>query len=107
MPRGSAVTSMTVWQTLKSVNGGYHKTAGLHGAEHGVRVLPKDPLVPDESPKTGEFDASVRIELVGGRILHPGIGGDDEISGEPRTEPHEKAGPPVADPAEILFTEQK
>src|SRR5258708_15302427 len=40
-------------------------------------------------------------------MLHPRVGSDNEISAQPRTEPDQKAGPPVSDRPEFLFTKQE
>ncbi len=86
-------------EDVECANGGHDEAAGLHGAEHGVGVLPEGPLINEEAPKAGELDFVMGAELVADRMLHPGIGGDDEIAAQPGADKYKKGGPPVPDAA--------
>src|SRR5439155_20829860 len=62
---------------------GHHEASGSHSAEHVVRVLPERPFVQKQTPETGKPDFAAGTEAVARRMLHPRIGCDNEISGEP------------------------
>jgi hypothetical protein len=68
------------------------------GARHGrpahvVEVLPGQPRVRQQSPQRVQLRAPV-LDGVRHRVLHPGVGGDDEEAGDPRAdEDHERRDP--------------
>jgi hypothetical protein len=72
-----------------------------------VEVLPEGPFIKDEGPPVGEEDLAVGAEGVAGGALHPGVGGDDQVGGEPGTDPDGAGGQPVADAAEDFFAEEE
>ena len=78
-----SVVEMSAGKQVERANRGHGKAAGLHGAEHGVRVLPERPRVEQESPETGQGEGTVRLDCVADRMLHPCVGGDDEVAREP------------------------
>src|ERR1035438_2629735 len=48
-----------------------------------------------QAPEAGEDHLAMGADGVAGRMLHPGIGGNDEESRKPRAEEHQQGGEPV------------
>src|SRR5208283_257542 len=86
---------------------GHHKAARLHRAQHVVRVLEQSPGIQQQAPKTREFNCAGGCYAVAGGVLHPRIGGDDQVARHPGAEENEKRAPPVADASELFFSEQE
>src|SRR4029077_17249608 len=68
---------------VKRSNRGHHKRAGNGGATHVVRILPSSPGIQNQLPKTTQLNLPIRGALVTDWVLHPGIGCDNEIAGQP------------------------
>jgi hypothetical protein len=92
-----------VREDVERTHRGYDETPGLHSAEHGVGILPERPFIKEEVPEAGELDFVMGTEPITYGVLHPGIGGDDEVAAQPGAEEDEESGPPVSDAAELFF----
>ena len=57
--------------------------------------------------EAGEQDLAVRAEPVADRVLHPGVGGDDEEAGEPGAGEDQEGGEPVGLGPEALLPEEE
>jgi hypothetical protein len=86
---------------------GDREGAGDGGASHGVQVLPEGPAVEEQRRQAIEPHGAVRRDAVPDEMLHPGVGRDDKIAGEPRSEKHGYGGEQVRPLGEPLFAERK
>ena len=89
---------------VERANCGHCECTSQHGASHVVRVLPPRPLVKQQGRETGEVERSVSGALIADWVLHPCVGGDDEVSGNPRANEHSHSSEPVLLRRETLFT---
>ena len=79
-------------QQIKCAHGGHDKRAGDHRAGHVVRVLQQAPGIQQQLPEAEHLELAVGQPVIGHRMLHPGVGDDDEESRDPRS--HERPSPP-------------
>ena len=61
----------------------HHKTASLHRAEHGVRVLPNRPFVQQQAPETCQLDPAICGHVTCDGMLHPSVSSNDKIAAQP------------------------
>lgn len=74
---------MLLHQQIESPQAGHHKAGRHERGDHGVRVLPQDPGIQQEVPHAREHHLARCADLVADRMLHPGMGGNDEVAGQP------------------------
>ena len=72
-----------------------------------MRVLRQRPGVEHEGPEAREPERSVRHHLVTDRMLHEGVGRDDEIAGEPTADEEGERGGEMTPAAEPAFAEDQ
>src|SRR5208282_918986 len=96
---------ITSGEQVERADGRKHETGGDYRAGHGVRVLPQRPGIQQHTPETREQDFAVRADRIAHGVLHPGIGGDDEVAGSPGAEENHQRRKPVAARPEPLFAE--
>src|ERR1700687_71569 len=75
-------------EQVERAHGSHDECSRDYRATHVVGVLPPRPGIQDQSPKAAELHGSVGSFGVAHRMLHPGIGRDDEIPREPRAQKH-------------------
>ena len=75
---------------------GDHKRRSNHRGRHVVRVLPERPRVEDEGPEIRQVQHAVRPRRVTNGMLHEGVGGNDEVAGEPGTQEQGQGGGQVS-----------
>jgi hypothetical protein len=63
--------------------------------------------IQDQPPEALQSDRTVGILGVGYGMLHPRVGGDDEVARHPRPDEHRDSREPVCDPAYPLFAVKK
>src|SRR5206468_10521587 len=74
---------------------------------HVVRVLPPCPWIQHQFPEAAELDRAVSRFGIAHGILHPGVGGDNEETGQPGTEEYGHRSPPVGLGTETLLAIKK
>ncbi len=84
----------------------HDEAAGLHRAEHVVGVLPEGPGIQEQPPEAGQRVFAAVHGRVGHRMLHPGVGGDNEKARGPGAQPDEQDREPVADLPEALLAKK-
>ncbi len=94
---------MLAAQEVIGAEGGHDEAGGDDGGGHVVEVLPEDPGVGEKGGEAGEKDLAVGTDFVADGVLHPGVGGDDEKAGKPRSEKDHERGEPVEAWGEALF----
>src|SRR6202023_1962659 len=95
------------FQQVVSAHAGHDKGRGNYRSAHVVRVLQDGPRIQQQSPETVYLKAAVGCPLERHRVLHPCVGNDDEISGEPRSEKYQEGSAPMCFWGEALFSVQK
>jgi hypothetical protein len=82
------------FQKVKSAHGGHDEGAGDDGAGHVVGVLEQPPGVEQQLPEVEYLELAVGEAIIGHRVLHPGVGDDDEEARNPRSgEDHHRREP--------------
>src|SRR6185295_17158831 len=76
-------------------HGGHDERTGDDGSDLVMQVLRDGPGAEDEIGETCQAEGTVGVERVTGGILHEGVGGDDEISGEPASDEESGGGDEV------------
>ena len=92
-------------EKIERADRSHGETARLHGADHRVRVLPEAPRIEEKLPKAAEREGAGAVDRVTDGMLHPRVGGDDEIAGKPRAKEHHERGEPVKLCADTFFAE--
>ncbi len=100
---GDAEGLVLAAQEVISSEGGHDEAGGDDGGGHVMEVLPEDPGVGEQGGEAGKKDLAVGADFVADGVLHPGVGGDDEESGEPRAEEDHERGEPMEAGREALF----
>jgi hypothetical protein len=103
-PTFTNVSPVLVVEQVECADARHHERPGYHRADHVMQVHPESPGIQDQAPVAGESDLAVCAKSVTHGVLHPGVGGDDEVAGQPRAEEDGERGPPVAHPAEQFFS---
>ena len=88
---------MPLAEQIESAHGHHDKSAGHTRAGHVVRVLPERPRIQHQAPEAGERHGAISGARIGHRMLHPGIGGNDEVARQPGADKHGHGRPPVGD----------
>src|SRR4030095_1892095 len=91
-------------QEVERADARHDKTAGNGCSGHIVEILDHCPAIGEKGPKTRELCCSVRLQRVTDRVLHPGVGADNEIAAEPASEKDQKSRNPMTLSAELLLT---
>src|ERR1035437_4777874 len=66
------------FQEIEGARGGHDKGTGNNRAGHVVRVLEQPPGVEQQLPEAEHLELPVGQAIIGHRMLHPGVGDDDE-----------------------------
>ncbi len=77
---GAAVLLVAAGEQIERAHRGHRDAGRHHRAGHGVDVLPAEPRIQQQAPEAGEDHLAMGADGVAGRMLHPGIGGNDEES---------------------------
>src|SRR5581483_5398636 len=85
----------------------HHEAGGDDRPVHRVRVLPAGPGVEEERAQAPEREVAAGSPHPAHGVLHPRIGGDDEVAREPRAREHRRRGEPVAPGAEPPLAEEE
>ena len=88
---GAAVRFVAPREQIERAHRGHHETGGDHRSGHVVQVLPEGPGVQQQFPETGQQDLALAANRIADRMLHPGIGGDDEEAGKPGSGEYQEA----------------
>ena len=95
------------FEHVEGADCGHDEGGGDDGGAHVVRVLEDGPGVHQQSPEAGDLEGAVGQDLVGDGVLHPGVGDDDEVAGEPGAEEDHEGRSPVSPGGETLFGEEE
>jgi len=98
-----SVEQFALGEHVEGSYGGHDETAGLHGTEHVVSVLREGPGIEDQTPEAGESNFAAGEDTVAGGMLHPGVSGNDQVSGKPRTDENQDRRDPMTDAAKSFF----
>ena len=105
--KGLRVLDMKAREQVGGPHGRHHEGSGHDRGGHVVGVLPEEPGIGEQAPETIDMNSPVRRERVGDRVLHPGVGRQDEIAGQPRPKEQHQGRRPMDLGAEPLLTEQQ
>src|SRR6476646_4026124 len=95
------------FEKIKSAHAGHYECRRNYRAAHVVRILQERPWIQQQSPETDDLETSVGRTLECYGMLHPCVGDDDEVPGEPRAKKHQEGRPPVSFGAEAFFAIQE
>src|SRR5260370_35170839 len=98
---------MLAGQQIECPGCAHHDAPGYHCGRHVVRVLPGQPWIGEQTPEALKLDRASACDSVSDRMLHPCVGGDDEIAGQPGTDEDEKGRYPMKPRSEAFLAEQK
>ena len=90
-------------EQVERSDGTHDERAGDHRAAHVVRVLQPRPRIQHQLPEAGQLERAVGSALVADRVLHPGVGRDDEVARQPRAQEDHQRGKPVHSFAQPLL----
>ena len=76
----------------------HHKRPGDDCAAHVVRILPPGPGIQHQLPEAGQLQRAVGHTLIADRVLHPGIGRNNEVARQPRADEDHERGKPMLHP---------
>ena len=74
----ASVLYALAFQEIEGAHGGHDEGAGNDGAGHVVRVLEQPPGIQQQLPEAEDFKLPVGQAVISHRMLHPGVGDDDE-----------------------------
>ncbi len=92
-------------QQIKCSGCAHYDAGGYHRGRHVVRILPGQPWIGEKTPEALKLDRAIACDSISDRMLHPGVGGDDEIAGQPGTEENKKGSRPVKPGSEAFLAE--
>src|SRR5205823_2747280 len=91
------------FEKINSAHTSHYECRCNYRPAHVVCVLQERPRVQQQSPEADDLKAAVGRPLECYGMLHPCVGDDDEISGEPGAKKYQESRPPVSFRAEAFF----
>ena len=91
-----ATSRCSLRRLQKRADGGHDEGGGDDGGHLVVQELGDRPWIEDEGAEVAQAEDSVGAELVPDRVLHEGVGRDDEVAREPAADEERDRGEEVA-----------
>ena len=104
---GASVGGVPSGDQVEGADRRHDRGGGHHRPDHHVWILPAQPRVREQRPQTAQIESVARARQVTDRVLHEGVGRDDEEARDPRAEKDQECRHPVAPRAEALLAEQQ
>ena len=101
--KDASLLDMFLAEQIKRAHSRHHKRSRNGRAAHVVRVLPPGPGIQYQLPEAGELYRAIGHALVAHGMLHPGVGGNDEVARHPRAQKHHQRRKPVQAFAQALL----
>lgn len=103
----AAEVLIALFEQIKRAGGGDDERCGNDGSAHVVRVLQPCPRIQHEVPEARDFIGAVGEQAVRDGVLHPGVGNDDEETGDPGADEDHERRAEVSEFREALLAEEE
>ncbi len=92
---------------VERADGTHDERASNHRSAHVVGILQPRPRIQHQLPEAGQLERTVGGALVADRVLHPGIGRNNEVARQPRAQEDHQRREPVHSSAQPLLAVEK